>query len=212
MAKWIGIYKKNWVNPCLPRPSNCYQNLESFQSWQIPTLCYKVGKRFLFSTNVECNLNERHAHTHRTQWTNQLRKQGKGWPEGKNNRGAWERTRVSAMGRWVNGWGSRGRVGRWNKGTSGFFSKTTEQDGEDGEEVPGIRWKDHACFWFEKKRTTTTTKKEGTGEEKEGSVADKSDAGGMEVATMKSGQLPQQHFFQRIDSYRAFLQMAQVSV
>ena len=91
---WNFIKKElgHWVNPCLPRPSNYYQNLESFQSWQIPTLCYKVGKRFLFSTNAECNLNERHGHTHRTQWTNQLRKQGKGWPEEKNNRGAGERT------------------------------------------------------------------------------------------------------------------------
>lgn len=69
-----------------------------------------------------------------------------------------------------------------------------------------------------KEQQTTTTKEEGTGQAKEGSAkegsaVDKSDTGGMEVATMKSGLLPQQHFFQRIEkTHRAFLHMAQVSV
>ena len=60
-----------------------------------------------------------------------------------------------------------------------------------------------------KEQQTTTTKEEGTGQAKEGSAVDKSDTGGMEVATMKSGLLPQQHF---LKTHSAFLQMAQVSV
>ena len=63
-----------------------------------------------------------------------------------------------------------------------------------------------------KEQQTTTTKEEGTGQAKEGSAkegsaVDKSDTGGMEVATMKSG--PQQHFLM---THSAFLQIAHVSV
>jgi hypothetical protein len=54
-----------------------------------------------------------------------------------------------------------------------------------------------------KEQQTTTTKEEGTGQAKEGSAkegsaVDKSDTGGMEVATMKSGLLPQQHFLKTL--------------
>ena len=44
----------------------------------------------------------------------------------------------------------------------------------------------------QRKRGRGKQAKEGSAEE--GSVVDKSDTGGMEVATMKSGLLPQQHF------------------